>query len=73
MYKYLYFLVFNGVLQMCMFDLYPAVLKFTKLPPGTPSKIMICKSKQWNKVRMTIRSYLTDITKVRLDILVKFL
>lgn len=52
---------------MCMFDLHPAVLKFLKLPPGTPSKIMISKSKQWKKVQMTLRSYLTDLTKVRLD------
>jgi len=47
-----------------MFDLYPAILKFLKLPPGTSSKIMISKSKQWNKVKMTLRSYLTDLTKV---------
>lgn len=49
---------------MCMFDLQPAILKFLKLPPGSFSKIMISKSKRWNKVKMTLRSYLTDITKV---------
>jgi len=47
-----------------MFDLQPAILKFLKLPPGSPSKNMISKSKQWNKVKMTLRSYLTDLTKV---------
>ncbi|XP_050533734.1 nucleolar complex protein 2 homolog [Daktulosphaira vitifoliae] len=56
--------VFNGVLQMCMFDLYPAILKFLKLPPGCTSKNMILKSKYWNKVKMTVRSYLTDLTKL---------
>lgn len=49
---------------MCMFDLYPAILKFLKLPPGCTSKNMISKSKYWNKVKMTVRSYLTDVTKV---------
>lgn len=49
---------------MCMFDLQPAILKFLKLPPGTSSKIMISKSKRWNKVKMTLRSYLTILTKV---------
>lgn len=56
--------VFNAVLQMCMFDLYPAILKFLKLPSGTSSKVMISKSKRWNKVKMTLRSYLTDLTKL---------
>jgi len=56
--------VFNAVLQMCMFDLHPAILKFLKLPPGTSSKVMISKSKRWNKVKMTLRSYLTDLTKL---------
>jgi len=56
--------VFNAVLQMCMFDLQPALLKFLKLPPGTSSKNMISKSKHWNKVKMTLRSYLTDLTRV---------
>ncbi|VVC36265.1 Armadillo-type fold,Armadillo-like helical,Nucleolar complex protein 2 [Cinara cedri] len=56
--------VFNGVLQMCMFDLHPAILKFLKLPLGSPSQIMISKSKQWKKVKMTLRSYLTDLTKL---------
>lgn len=61
----MYFLiVFNGILQMCMFDLHPAILKFLKLPQGTTSKNMISRSKQWNKVKMTLRSYLTDLTKV---------
>lgn len=49
---------------MCMFDLQPAIMKFLKLPAGSSSKIMITKSKRWNKVKMTLRSYLTDITKV---------
>ncbi|XP_026804371.1 nucleolar complex protein 2 homolog [Rhopalosiphum maidis] len=56
--------VFNAVLQMCMFDLQPALLKFLKLPPGTSSKIMISKSKHWKKVKMTLRSYLTDLTRL---------
>ncbi|XP_050428308.1 nucleolar complex protein 2 homolog [Adelges cooleyi] len=56
--------VFNGVLQMCLFDLHPALLKFLKLPPGCTSKNMILKSKYWNKVKMTLRSYLTDISKL---------
>lgn len=51
---------------MCMFDLYAAILKFLKLPSGCTSKIMISKSKQWNKVKMTLRSYLTDLTKVNI-------
>lgn len=59
-----FFLVFNAVLQMCMFDLQPALLKFLKLPPGTSSKTMISKSKHWKKVKMTLRSYLTDLTRV---------
>lgn len=49
---------------MCMFDLQPAILKFLKLPSSSFSKIMISKSKRWNKVKMTLRSYLTDLTKV---------
>lgn len=49
---------------MCMFDLQPALLKFLKLPPGTSSKNMISKSKHWKKVKMTLRSYLTDLTRV---------
>lgn len=60
------FLVFNGVLQMCMFDLHAAILKFLKLPSNCSSKIMITKSKQWNKVKMTLRSYITDLTKVNI-------
>lgn len=51
---------------MCMFDLYPAILKFLKLPPGSSSKNMISKSKRWKKVKMTLRAYLTDLTKVML-------
>lgn len=51
---------------MCMFDLHPAILKFLKLPPGSSSKNMISKSKRWKKVKMTLRSYLTDLTKVML-------
>lgn len=63
----LYFVsVFNAVLQMCMFDLQPAILKFLKLSPSTTSKTMISKSKHWKKVKMTLRSYLTDLTRVNI-------
>jgi len=69
---YSFFLVFNAVLQMCMFDLQPALLKFLKLPPGTSSKTMISKSKHWKKVKMTLRSYLTDLTRVNYFIIFFF-
>lgn len=58
---------------MCMFDLQPAILKFLKLPPGSSSKLMISKSKRWKKVKMTLRSYLTDITKVIIFLNLDFL
>lgn len=58
---------------MCMFDLQPAILKFLKLPPSSFSKVMISKSKRWNKVKMTLRSYLTDLTKVSNHNLLNFI
>lgn len=54
--------VFNGVLQLCVLHLQPAVYKFLgiQLKSSTP----LHKTKKWSKLRGCLRSYLIDLTRL---------
>lgn len=54
--------VFNGVMQLCVLHLYPAVKRFLGLMGRTSKKPHKCK--KWNKLRASLRDYLVDITKL---------
>ncbi|KAJ6633166.1 Nucleolar complex protein 2 like [Pseudolycoriella hygida] len=54
--------VFNGVLQLCVLHLHPAVLRFLGLT--NRSSIKPHKCRKWKKVRTSLRGYFTDLTKL---------
>lgn len=54
--------VFNGILQLCVLHLHPAVLRFLGLTNRTSIKPHKCK--KWKKVRTSLRDYFTDLTKL---------
>lgn len=54
--------VFNGVLQLCVLHLQPAVYKFLGL--AQKSTTPLHKTKKWNKIRGCLRAYLVDLTKL---------
>lgn len=54
--------VFNGILQLCLLHIYPAVKRFLGLAGRTSKKPHHCK--KWNKIRNPLRNYLTDLTNL---------
>lgn len=54
--------VFNGVLQLCVLHLHPAVQRFLGLTNRTAKKAHKCK--KWNKIRSSLRGYFIDLTKL---------
>lgn len=54
--------VFNGVLQLCVLHLHPAIKRFLGLAGKTSKKPHKCK--KWNKIRSSLKDYLTDLTKL---------
>lgn len=53
---------FNGVIQLCVLHLQPAIRRFLGLNQTTSAKPHKCK--KWNKVKSSLRGYLVDITKL---------
>lgn len=53
---------FNGVIQLCVLHLQPAILRF--LGVKEKSSIPLHKTKKWNKVRGCLRYYLTDLIRL---------
>lgn len=54
--------IFNGVLQLCVLHLHPAIKRFLGLTGKTSRKPHKCK--KWNKIRSSLKDYLTDLTKL---------
>lgn len=54
--------VFNGVLQLCVLHLHPAIKQYLGLVGQTSRKPHKCK--KWNKIRTPLKDYLTDLTKL---------
>lgn len=54
--------VFNGVLQLCILHLHPAIKRFLGLTGKTSKQPHKCK--KWNKIRTSLKDYLTDLTKL---------
>lgn len=53
---------FNGVVQLCVLHLEPAVRRFLGLHQKT--SLLPHKCKKWNKIKSSLRGYFTDITKL---------
>ncbi|XP_023304559.2 nucleolar complex protein 2 homolog [Lucilia cuprina] len=53
---------FNGVIQLCVLHLQPAILRYLNVTPR--SSIPLHKTKKWNKVRGCLRYYLTDLIRL---------
>ncbi|XP_065357120.1 nucleolar complex protein 2 isoform X1 [Calliphora vicina] len=53
---------FNGVIQLCVLHLQPAILRLLNVTPR--SSIPLHKTKKWNKVRGCLRYYLTDLIRL---------
>uniref|UniRef100_A0A1B6DZR8 Uncharacterized protein n=1 Tax=Clastoptera arizonana TaxID=38151 RepID=A0A1B6DZR8_9HEMI len=56
--------VFNAVIQMCVLELQPAIMKFLKLPPGKIARTNPGTAKKFIKIKTTIKSYLADLLKL---------
>lgn len=54
--------VFNGVLQLCVLHLQPAIKKY--LGVSGKSFKMAHKCKKWNKVKASLKNYIVDLTKL---------
>lgn len=53
---------FNGVIQLCVLHLQPAIRRFLGMNQGTSIKPHKCK--RWNKIKSSLRGYLIDTTKL---------
>lgn len=53
---------FNGVIQMCVLNLEPAIRRFLGLHQKTSLQPHKCK--KWNKIKSSLRCYFTDVTKL---------
>lgn len=53
---------FNGVIQLCVLHLEPAVRRFLGLHERTALKPHKCK--KWNKIKSSLRGYILDVTKL---------
>ncbi|XP_039277674.1 nucleolar complex protein 2 homolog [Nilaparvata lugens] len=58
--------VFNGVVQLCVLELQPALLRFLKISTehGQLSRAQPAKSKNWKKLKLPLRDYFTDLLKL---------
>ncbi|XP_057654661.1 nucleolar complex protein 2 homolog [Diorhabda carinulata] len=54
--------VFNGVIQLCVLELGPAIRRFLRLQPG--SKQPPHKCKKFIKIKKSLKSYFSDILKL---------
>lgn len=54
--------VFNGVLQLCVLHLHPAVKRYLGLVGQTSKQPHKCK--KWNKIRAPLKDYFIDLTKL---------
>lgn len=54
--------VFNGVIQLCVLNLEPAIRRFLGLHQKTSLQPHKCK--KWNKIKSSLRCYFTDVTKL---------
>lgn len=54
--------VFNGVLQLCVLHLHPAVKRYLGLVGQTAKQPHKCK--KWNKIRAPLKDYFIDLTKL---------
>ncbi|KAI4457211.1 nucleolar complex 2 and rad4-related [Holotrichia oblita] len=54
--------IFNGVIQLCVLELGPAVRRYLKIPQG--SKQPPHKSKKFVKIKAILRGYFTDLLKL---------
>lgn len=55
--------IFNGVIQLCVLNLEKAIKKCLKLPTKSSFKD-VQKSKRFSKLKNSLRSYLSDLTKL---------
>lgn len=53
---------FNGVIQLCVLSLEPAIRRFLGLHQKTALQPHKCK--KWNKIKSSMRGYIIDITKL---------
>lgn len=53
---------FNGVVQLCVLHLEPAIRRYLGLHQKTALQPHKCK--KWNKIKSSLRGYFTDITKL---------
>lgn len=53
---------FNGVVQLCVLHLEPAIRRFLGLHQKTALQPHKCK--KWNKIKSSLRGYFTDVTKL---------
>lgn len=53
---------FNGVIQLCVLHLQPAIRRFLGMNQGTSIRPHKCK--RWNKIKSSLRGYLIDTTKL---------
>uniref|UniRef100_A0A1B6LVX7 Uncharacterized protein n=1 Tax=Graphocephala atropunctata TaxID=36148 RepID=A0A1B6LVX7_9HEMI len=56
--------VFNGVVQLCVMELQPALLRLLNIRSHNLAHAQPAKSKRWNKVKHTIKNYITDLLKL---------
>lgn len=56
--------VFNAVVQMCVLDLLPALLKYLNLSSGSLSYTNPVKCKRWVKVKTLVRAYAVDLLQL---------
>lgn len=54
--------VFNGVLQLCVLHLHPAIKRYLGLVGQSNKKPHKCK--KWTKIRAPLKEYLIDLTKL---------
>ncbi|RZF43881.1 hypothetical protein LSTR_LSTR007217 [Laodelphax striatellus] len=58
--------VFNGVVQLCVLELQPALLRFLRISTeqSQMSRVQPSKSKNWKKLKLPLRDYFTDLLKL---------
>ncbi|XP_046667721.1 nucleolar complex protein 2 homolog [Homalodisca vitripennis] len=56
--------VFNAVVQLCVVELQPALLKLLNLRAHNLANAQPAKSKRWNKIKHIMKNYLTDLLKL---------
>ena len=60
-------LEFNAVTQTCIQDLVPAILRHLNLPkPKGREPVLPSSSPQWKKIRLHVKTYVSDVIEVML-------